>query len=148
VLSLAARHLGPVYVPRILLREVDQLDEVVCSELGFILLDTSTQQVLEAGNQRGALSFEDRLCLALARERDLRCVTNDRRLRSECRSQGIEIVWGLEMMLELVEGGFLAGRNAIQIAERIHQSNPQHITMKIVERFSLEVDRVEANRRR
>lgn len=47
VLALAARHIGPIYVPRDVLDEVEQLDEAECGRLGLVVLD-GTMEVAEA----------------------------------------------------------------------------------------------------
>lgn len=139
VLSLAARHLGPVHVARALLREVKGLTEAKCRRLGLTLVDPSVDQLLEAGEGRGALSFEDRLCLILAKHQGWTCVTNDRRLRKECSAQRVRVLWGLEPMIELVEKRRLAPAQAIRVAKSIQATNPQHITSEIVRRFERQI---------
>ena len=69
VLSLVARHLGPVHVPRDVLDEVRQLDEEACDRLGLLVVEGTLGQLLEAGAAGGALSFADWMCLILARRR-------------------------------------------------------------------------------
>lgn len=139
ILTLAARHLGPVCVTRPLLREVEQLDQTTCEKIGIIVIETTLDQLLEAASGRGPLSFEDRLCLAVARDEGAFCVTNDRRLRSECARCGVEVRWGLELMLELVEHGHLSARRAVRVARTIHEENPFHITTAIVARFEARI---------
>lgn len=139
VLSLAAQWLGPVHVPRPLLREVEQLGEEQCDELGLRLLDPSLEQILEAGQAHGPLSFADRLCLALARDGSFVRVTNDRRLRKECAQKGVGVLWGLELMVELVKLQRLRQATAIRVARSIQASNPLHITEAIVARFERKV---------
>lgn len=133
------KHIGQIVVARLLLDEVDQLDEGKCLELGLEFLDPSTEQLLEAGQGSGALSFTDRLCLILARDHQLACITNDRRLRRACANQNVEVIWGLELMLRLVERKRLAPAAAMKIATKIHQSNPHHIGKNILMRFERKV---------
>lgn len=139
VIALTARYVGPVHLARALLREVKGLSETKARQLGLQLVDPSLAQLLEAGESRGALSFEDRLCLILARDEGWTCVTNDRRLRTECSSEGVSVLWGLQLMIELVKTGRLRAGRAIAIAKSIQASNPQHITAGIVRRFERKV---------
>lgn len=106
-LALWAKHVGPVQVPRMLLREVDGLSEEDCARHGLQLVDPSIGQLDEAAENQPGLSFEDRLCLVLARDAGLICATNDRRLRKACRDQGVGLMWGLEIMVLLVRSGRL-----------------------------------------
>lgn len=81
VLALAARHFGRFIVPLPVLDEVELLDAVAYERLGIEVVEPTLEQLLEAGAERGRLSFEDRLCLVVARDAGWLCVTNDRRLR-------------------------------------------------------------------
>lgn len=135
VLALTSRHVGTVHVARALLREVKALTEAKCRRLGLELVSPSLEQLLEAGEGGGALSFEDWLCLILARDEGWIVVTNDRRLRTECASAGVSVLWGLQLMSELVSGGYLEPEQAFAIARSIQVSNPHHITDEIVARF-------------
>ena len=134
-LGLWVKRIGAVYVPRLLLREVEELSEETCRSFGMELLDPSMEQLAESAQDRPGLSFEDRLCLVLARDGDLTCVTNDRRLRKECDLQGVRVMWGLEIMISLVRRNNLELDHALRIAGQIHDINPGHITGKVLDRF-------------
>jgi hypothetical protein len=67
---------------------VEQLDEAACAELGLVVVDGTLEQLTEAGAGTGRLSFEDRVCLILARDNGWTCVSNDGRLRRECEAAG------------------------------------------------------------
>lgn len=138
VLELFSKHLGTITVPRPLLREVAQLDEGECLRLGLVLVDGSVEQLIEAAKRRGkgGLSFEDCLCLILARDSGWVCLSNDRPLRKLCQEEGIEVRWGLSLMLDLVLGELLPSVEAIKIAQAIQASNPRYITKKIVAEFA------------
>lgn len=123
VLALVVEHLGPVYVARDVLDEVDQLDEDACERLGVKVVDGTVEQILEAGAARGGLSFADRMCLILARDGGWTCVSNDGPLRRACIAEGAKVMWGLQMMLELVAAGGLEAEAAIVVAEAIGEGN-------------------------
>ena len=137
MLALVAQHLGTVHVPRALLAEVEQLNEGECRRLGFVLVDGSVEQLLEAGQRRGqgGLSFEDQLCLVLARDAGWTCVSNDGPLRRACQRNKVPVRWGLELMLELVARGHLPAETAIEVAESIHRTNRRYITRVVVDEF-------------
>jgi len=139
VLALITHVISPLWIARPLLREVQRLDERECEELGLGVIDPSFEQLVEAGSLGGPLSFEDWLCLILARDRDCICVTNDRRLRKECLASGVQVLWGLELMVELVSRKMLRTEEAIQVARAIQRGNPTHITPAVIERFEKRV---------
>ncbi len=86
VLTLAAHHIGPLYVPNVVLDEVEQLTEGDCESFGLTVLDEPVEILLAAGEKRGALSFEDHVCLLLAKDNDWICVSNDKPLHRACDS--------------------------------------------------------------
>ncbi len=140
ILQLAARHLGVVYVLSTVLAEVDGLDADGCACLGIRVFEPELADILAAARKRGALSTQDHLCLILARKQGWTCVTNDGALRKACQLEQVPVLWGLQMMLELVRMGQLPGADAIAVANAIHRINPFHITVRIVARFIEEVD--------
>ena len=105
VLALVVEYLGPVHVVRDVLAEVNQLDEEACEHLGVQVVDGTLDQILEAGARRGSLSFADRMCLILARDESWTCVSNDGPLRRACEADGVSVLWGLQLILELVHMG-------------------------------------------
>jgi predicted nucleic acid-binding protein len=140
VLALAARHLGRLIVPLPVLDEVEQLDVAACERLGIDVVEPTLAQLLEAGAERGRLSFEDRLCLVVARDAGWRCVTNDRRLRAACDTASVPVMWSLELLLELVLAGQFPRDHALAIAEDLHRISPRHITSDIVAGFSRRIE--------
>ena len=62
------------------------------------------------------------------------CVTNEKPLRKACLDAGVAPLWGLELMLELIQTRHLGAKAAISIAVDIRRTNP-FITQEIVERF-------------
>jgi predicted nucleic acid-binding protein len=137
ILGLVNRYLGTVCIPRPILDEVTQLSATDCDRLGLLIVDGSVEQLLEAGRVRGRLSFHDRLCLILAEAEGWTCVTNDKALRRSCGELSIPVLWGLELMAELVFGGKLSREAALEVARSIQRINPRHITADILQRFEL-----------
>jgi len=77
ILGLVATHIGPVYVAAAVLDEVEQLDEAQCQTTGLTIVDGTFAQLTEAAQRGGPLSFEDKLCLVLARDHGWACLSND-----------------------------------------------------------------------
>lgn len=143
VLGLVNKHLGEIHVLTTILEEVDGIDVVDCEWLGFKIIDPELSQLTAAASKRGQLSFCDRLSLLVAAEASLICVTNDKSLHKACKEEGVNILWGLEIMTILVRVKAMTAADAIQIAEKIHLSNPLHIPRKLVDRFAIIVNDVE-----
>ncbi len=144
VLGLAARHIGRVYVVRSVLDEVEQIRERDFKRLGIEVVEPSLEQLVAAGEaERGRLSFTDRLSLIVAHDSGWTCVTNDRALRKACREQRVPVWWGLQLMLTLVRAGELAPKAALAVARAIHEDNTRHLTAEILDRFALEIARIE-----
>ena len=140
VLALVARHIGPVHVPSVVLDEVEQLSEEDCENLGLTILVEPVEILLTAAEERGALSFEDHVCLLLARENGYICVSNDKPLRRACGKENVTVMWGLKLMVELVGMGQFDKEAAMEIAVAIQASNPKHITSEIIDEFRLKIN--------
>lgn len=135
ILTLVSRHIGQVIIPAPILEEVTDLSERRCRESGLQVVIPSLELIIEAAESRGRLSEGDHLCLLMAREAGHACVTNDVRLRKECVQQGVQQLWGLELMVALNRFGKLSTAAAEQVAKQIHESNPRFITREILIRF-------------
>jgi rRNA-processing protein FCF1 len=135
ILALAVKHLGPIHVPLPILEEVDQLTDADCARLGITLLDPTLDELAAAAAlPRATLSFEDKLCLVLAKANGFICVTNDKHLRGECEAAGVTPRWGLQVMSDLVVIRELTPEAAIATARRMSTANP-HITKALLARF-------------
>lgn len=116
ILGLAAQHIGPVNVLSPVLREVDELDESSCESLGIHIVEPTFAQLSQANQMVGRLSLEDALCLVVARESGWTCVTNDKPLRRACENAEVRVLWGLEIMVELVRLRQLSSTEALKVA--------------------------------
>jgi hypothetical protein len=138
VLSAIAQHLGIVHVASTILDEVDGLDEIRASELGLRVVEPPFEILSRASGRRSGLSFQDQVCLLLAVERGWTCVSNDGVLRRACDSDGVPVLWGLEILALLVEAGGIPVDVAVEVAEAIAAVNP-YITADTVARFRARV---------
>lgn len=124
ILSMISRHIGQIHIISIVLREVDALTRDRCNELGFVIVEPTLEQLIESAQKRGRLSPEDHACLIYCRDAEWACITNDRALRRACEDQGTRLLWGLEAMLLLVQGGHLSKDKARATTEAICNGNP------------------------
>ena len=139
ILTLVTKHIGPVYVPSVVLDEVDELSAQDCEDIGLTLVEEDIEILLAAGEVRGGLSFEDHVCLLLAEENRWTCVSNDKPLHKACVSEGVPVLWGLRLMVDLVDGAQLEKSDALEVAQAIQLSNPRHITPEIIEEFKRKI---------
>jgi len=136
VLELVVKNVGPLYVTSPVVEEVKEIDdEDELAALGLIIVEPEIEDAYTAGIQSGPLSFEDWLCLLTARRHGFTCVTNDKNLRKLCKQERVPLLWGLELLIELHKVGGITGKEAEALAKAIRQSNPKHITEKIVSDF-------------
>lgn len=128
VLGLAAQHFGGVILLLpVLVGEVRALDPLACEQLGIRVELPSTEQLLAAAHaaetEPRRLSWRDHLCRIYARDGGHTCVTADKNLRKACIADSTAVMWGLTLMLELVEARQLPVTAAIQVAQEIGRSN-------------------------
>jgi len=147
ILELVVKHIGPLYVTSPVVDEINEIDgENELTELGLVIVEPEIEDAYAAIDRSGPLSFEDWLCLFTAKRYGFVCVTNDKNLRKFCEQDGIPLLWGLELIAELHKVGGISAEEAEAVAQSIRQSNPKHITAKIVSRFITIIRRQESHR--
>jgi predicted nucleic acid-binding protein len=125
VLALVTKHVGTVHVADPVLAEVKELDRAGAEALGINVLTPEFPMLSRAATAsvRSPLRFEDWLCLLIAEEESWTCVTNDKRLRAECETREVAVLWGFQLLLRLIERKVLKATEAITIAESICRIN-------------------------
>lgn len=141
VLTLVARHLRAVRVPRPLLAEVRDLDDTDCDRYELGIWEPTTEQLTAAAAGRRSLSFHDHLCLLIARDEGWCCATNDKALRRECRAQGVPVRWGLQLLVDLVAANQLGTAAAFDVATTIRANSPFHVTEEILAKLGRQLRR-------
>lgn len=142
ILGVLSKTVSPVFVSDAVLENVDGLDRHGCDEMGLAIAQPTLDQMLEAGDRRAKLAYDDWMCLILARDNGWTCITNDKALRAECAAAGIKVLWGLELMLALATDSVLEIEEAESVAWRIHENNPAFVTRAIVNRFMKRLRRI------
>jgi rRNA-processing protein FCF1 len=135
ILRLVTDHLFPIKLPRPILDEVKDFTEDQAEALGMEIIEATFDQLKEAAVRGGALSKEDKLCFAIARENGWAVWTSDKPLHTQCKAQGVTAYWGLQLMLELCKTGELDPDSALQTAQKISDVN-ERISAKIIEKFT------------
>lgn len=134
VITLAVRNVGDVFVATPVLAEVEQLDASEAQSLGIKLVEPTLEMASQAATTRGPISFADRLCVLLAKERGWTCVSNDQRLRRACTDEDVSTLWGLELIALLVETHALPAKTAKSIGISIFKTN-RFIGRTVLARF-------------
>ncbi|MDP9729809.1 hypothetical protein FY534_07490 [Alicyclobacillus sp. TC] len=145
IIKFICAYVGPIHLATPVLSELNEINENDCLELGITLVEPELAQVMLATTKsRGPLSFQDYLCLILARDHGWTCVTNDKPLRRACEGEGVPLIWGVELICNLVEAGGLPASHAKDIILCIHQNNPRYMNESIIrsafERLQIDYD--------
>ncbi len=142
ILESFSAHLDKLHIASPVLEEVEDInDPVELTNLGVNIVTPELEDLIEAGAERGQLSFQDRLCILVAKRAGFTCVTNDKSLRNACETAGVGVIWGLEIMLVLYHEGGIERSTALDIAWKIMEINPKHITNKIVRAFKTKLQK-------
>ena len=141
VLALVSEHLAPVVVPDVILQEVRRLTQEQIEEAGITVVETPLDLLSPDPLVSKRLSTQDRVCLEMASTNGWTCATNDRVLRNACQVRGVPLVWGLELMVELVDRRVLPEKKARNVGKKMHQVNPRSITEQVLTDFLARINR-------
>lgn len=130
ILKELASYWKEVHVPDIVLMEVPELSQERAVELGLIILPTPLKEL----EKIPGLSYQDSACYFYVKKENAVCLSNDKKLRKVCKNIGKRVVWGLEMLLLLVEDNIITKERAKDIARKIESSNPE-ITEELLNEF-------------
>lgn len=128
-------------IPIDVLDEVDQLTVSQIKDCGFTVYYPDPDTYYKAANRENGLSFQDNICIIDSNKYGWGIITNDTRMRSKCKEEGLELFWGLQLMVLLVEKKRLTKENAINAGEKIEASNPR-ITDKDLKKFKFKINAV------
>lgn len=134
VITLVVREIGPIHIAENVLSEVSQVDRSAAITAGLTIIEPTFEMMTAAARRRRGLSFQDHLCLLMAREHGWTCVSNDGRLRKACDEDEVPVLWGLEVLAQVVEAGGLPVEAAIELAERMAACN-RYLTQAVIDRF-------------
>jgi len=137
VLELVVKHVGTLHVVGPVIDEVKEIEgENELIELGMVIVEPEIEDLDAASQKNRRTSKPDNLCLLMAKRHGLTCVTNDKPLRTFCEKENVPTMWGLELLIELNRSGGIPAETALDIARKIREANPKHITHEILEQFT------------
>jgi predicted nucleic acid-binding protein len=134
LLVLASRYIGDIYVASPVLAEVRHLDTSRAASLGIKVYEPTLEMLLQAAPRNSRLSLEDRLCIAIAQANGWTCVSNDRQLRAGCKAVGVTVMWGLELLIRLVDARALSPASARTLGQKLADNN-RWLTPAVLARF-------------
>ncbi len=134
VVALICRHVGQLNVAQGVLAEVRGLDASTAQDAGLRVVQPDFEVLSEAATAGRGLSYQDQQCLILARMHGWTCVTNDGRLRRVCAEDGVDVLWGLELLAQLVEAAGIPAAQAVALAHEMARAN-RYLTTAILTRF-------------
>jgi len=135
IIGLITKHLYEIWVPLPVWGEVHDLFDEDAETLGIKIAEPSLAQTYEAANMYGGgLSDEDNMCFIVARDEKAICATNEKPLRKKCLENDIEVLWGLQIIIQLSEIGKIKVDVAKKTGEKIVKMNPR-ITQKVLDDF-------------
>ena len=135
VLTLFSIQVGRLHIGRATFQKVRNLSEAEARRLRLVVETPDRKLVDKALRARGKLSYDDHETLLLAAQNNWICITNDNALRAECDKEGVELLWGLELMKFLVRINSLSLNKVLKVVKMIQISNPDYITDSILRRF-------------
>lgn len=141
ILALVSEYLAPIVVLDIVLQEAHSLSQKQIEEAGIVIIETPLALLAPDPQASKRLSNQDRVCLEMASAKGWRCATNDKVLRSACRQRGVPLLWGLELMVELVDHGALPVKKAQTVGRKMHEVNPKSITGPVLTDFLARIHR-------
>ena len=136
IIKKISEYYEQVCVPDIILQEVGGIYDEEAKALGITIVETPLE--LE---EIPSLSFQDRTCLYYVKHNKWECLTNDVALRKHCEAAGGTVVWGLQMLLKLVEADLITVTHAEKVARKINLVN-REINDKLLQEF---LDKLENN---
>ena len=135
ILRLASEHIAVLKVPTPVAANVWGWMEADYKQFGMQLVKPTDEQAAEAMAMPETLVYDDWCCYIIARDNKWGCLTNDKRLRRECKRSSISIMWGLDVLVELARVKQLS-RQATRVAALALQKNsPAHYNAKLMELF-------------
>jgi hypothetical protein len=147
VLQLVSKHVGSLHVTPTVFTEVTQMPPGDVARWGLTVVEPSLEALGWASQERGRLSFPDRLAIAVSKEHGFTCVSNDRQLRLECDRQGVSVIWGLELLIQLVEAHGIPVAKAEACGKAICAAN-RWLGSNVLEGFLLRLQKLGGHRTR
>lgn len=86
-----------------------------------------------------ALSSQDKLCISVAKNREMICVTKDFRMKKECDSKQVQVLWSLQFLLKLRDNCIIDTDTARQWGTEMQRLSNSRIPQNALEEFLSEL---------
>jgi len=129
-----------IYLPYSILQEIKQLDEKTAMALGLKMYDEDPELIEQAKLQESGLTEADYICMEVSRTEGYICLTNDNGLKNACEKQGITVMRGFRLILNLVEAGLVPKTRAREAGKKIKEEN-SYIKAETYKRFLDEIEK-------
>ena len=146
VLRDVKENVAEIFVLRYIFeKEIPDLTEQICNKVGLVIIQPKKSVIEESEIKIGQLSTGDRLNLFTALDSEFSLVTNDKKLRKVCEERKGKVIWGLQLLVILVENSEYSIDDAISIGEKIGENNVR-ITDKDVGEFIKKLEKIRKSR--
>ena len=145
VLGEVRQHLGNLYLLKEIRDEVQGLTQKDCRSVDLKVISSKDHIKNIANQPYGSLSRPDRLNLYTSIDSGFSLVTNDLNLRKACEERQVKIIWGLQLLLILIEKSDYSINDAIKIGKMIGNKN-RYISEEIVNDFVARAEIIRNNR--
>lgn len=125
LLPIISSGVGQIHLASTVLEQIEFIKESDCYSLGIQLIEPNANQLFGAMTKRGTLSFQDHLCLILAKENGWTCVTNSNPLRRECEYENIPFIWRSDIIQNIAFSGAITAVTAKKLLFQFAQFNPR-----------------------
>ena len=140
IIRLATKCFGRLHIPNVLMDELtkrfsyDALDalELLVINVSEELVDDAILFRSKEGMSR--LSVYDCVCFLTAQKYSYTCVTNDLRLQNICKKRGVQVWWGLEIVLKLYDLDAISFQRAESFGIRLNERSP-YFKKELLEKF-------------
>jgi rRNA-processing protein FCF1 len=139
ILSIFSMTQGQIYVPSLIADEVTGISQGELEAHNLVIYEPKIGDLFNAYEKKGGLSVRDHLFLILATKNNWICITNEKLLGNECQRNGLETIRGLRILINLCQQGYITANYAELIAQKIHQTNPFHISEDVIQKFYQEI---------
>lgn len=113
-----------------------EFDFPTIEELALSIVDAEYNEYQDALLiESKALSIQDKLCISVAKKREMVCITKDFRMKKECESQNIQVLWSLQFLLKLCSNGIIDTTTARQWGREMQQLPNSRIPAKALDEF-------------
>lgn len=123
ILRTACEHLCELHIPLPVANEIRQVTIDELTQLGFFVEEPELHHLKEAASGRGKLSFQDMMCFFTARDNNWICATSDKLLKTYCSENGLDTMWGLELLIAMCKNDIIDKTEVLTVAKDICNSN-------------------------